>query len=177
MADTVHRVPTLTFSFIPNFVGSRCIVTAEYKQNNKDFMMIIREMTIDDYEEVYQMWLTTSRRALSEADEKPQLERYLKRNAGMSQVAVIDGKIVGTVLAGHDGRRGFIHHMAVMPEYRRQRIGHSLAEKAIEKIKAEGIDKTHIFSYQNNSTGQSFWSDFGFEKRDDVFVFSYDNNK
>ena len=48
-------------------------------------------------------------------------------------------------------------------------------EKAIEKIKAEGIDKTHIFSYQNNSTGQSFWSDFGFEKRDDVFVFSYNN--
>ena len=61
-------------------------------------------MTIDDYEEVYQMWLTTSKRALSKADEKDQMERYLKRNAGMSQVAVIDGKIVGTVLAGHDGR-------------------------------------------------------------------------
>lgn len=108
--------------------------------------MIIREMTIDDYEEVYQMWLTTSKRALSKADEKDQMERYLKRNAGMSQVAVIDGKIVGTVLAGHDGRRGFIHHMAVMPQHRRRKIGHSLAEKAIEKIKAEGIDKTHILA-------------------------------
>ena len=139
--------------------------------------MIIREMTIDDYEEVYQMWLTTSKRALSKADEKDQMERYLKRNSGMSQVAVIDGKIVGTVLAGHACRRGFIQHMAVMPQYRRRKIGHSLAEKAIEKIKAEGIDKTHIFSYQNNETGQSFWRDFGFEKRDDVFVFSYDNNK
>ena len=139
--------------------------------------MLIREMTIEDYEEVFAMWQTTSKRALSKADEKGQIERYLRRNAGMSQVAVVDGKIVGTVLAGHDGRRGFIHHMAVMPEYRRRQIGHSLAKKAIEKIKAEGIDKTHIFCYQNNELGQSFWRDFGFKKRDDVFVYSLDNDK
>lgn len=139
--------------------------------------MIIREMTIGDYEEVYSMWQTTTKRALSKADEKPQMERYLQHNRGMSQVAVIDGKIVGTVLAGHDGRRGFIHHMAVMPEYRRRKIGHSLAEKAIKKIRQEGIDKTHIFCYSNNETGQSFWRDFGFVKREDVFVYSYDNNK
>ena len=64
--------------------------------------MIIREMTIDDYDEVYEMWQITTKRALSKADEKDQMERYLKHNAGMSQVAVVDGKIVGTVLAGHD---------------------------------------------------------------------------
>lgn len=139
--------------------------------------MIIREMKIEDYDEVYEMWQITTKRALSKADEKPQMERYLKHNAGMSQVAVADGKIVGTVLAGHDGRRGFIHHMAVMPEYRRKKIGHSLAQRAIEKIESEGIDKTHIFCYQNNETGQSFWRDFGFEKREDVFVYSFDNSK
>lgn len=132
-------------------------------------------MTKDDYDEVYEMWQTTSKRALSNADSQEQIERYLDRNKGMSQVAVIDGKIVGTVLAGHDGRRGFIHHMAVMPQYRRKHIGHSLANKAIEKITAEGIDKTHIFCYQNNETGQDFWSDFGFKKRDDVFVYSFEN--
>lgn len=132
-------------------------------------------MTKDDYDEVYEMWQTTSKRALSNADSREQIERYLDRNKGMSQVAVIDGKIVGTVLAGHDGRRGFIHHMAVMPQYRRKHIGHSLANKAIEKITAEGIDKTHIFCYQNNETGQDFWSDFGFKKRDDVFVYSFEN--
>lgn len=135
--------------------------------------MIIRPMTIDDYDEVYAMWLITTRRALSAADERDQMARYLKRNEGLSQVAIVDGKIVGTVLAGHDGRRGFIHHMAVLPEYRRRRIGHALAEKAIEKISSECIDKTHIFCYQNNETGQKFWSDFGFVKRDDVYVFSY----
>ncbi len=137
--------------------------------------MIIRPMTKEDYDEVYAMWQTTSKRALSNADSREQIERYLDRNAGMSQVAVADGKIVGTVLAGHDGRRGFIHHMAVMPQYRRKGIGHSLANTAIEKIKAEGIDKTHIFCYQNNETGQNFWKDFGFKKRNDVFVYSFDN--
>ena len=136
-------------------------------------MITIRPMTIEDYDEVYAMWLITSKRALSSADERGQIERYLKRNEGLSQVALIDGKIVGTVLAGHDGRRGFIHHMAVLPEYRRRHIGHALAEKAIAKIKSEGIEKTHIFCYQDNETGQKFWRDFGFIKRDDIFDFSY----
>ena len=130
-------------------------------------MITIRPMIIEDYDEVYAMWLITSKRALSSADERGQIERYLKRNEGLSQVAVIDGKIVGTVLAGHDGRRG------LLPEYRRRHIGHALAEKAIEKIKSEGIEKTHIFCYQDNETGQKFWRDFGFVKRDDIFDFSY----
>ncbi len=106
--------------------------------------MVIRAMTIEDYDEVFAMWQITSKRALSSADERSQMERYLKRNEGLSQVAVIDGKIIGTVLAGHDGRRGFIHHMAVLPEYRRRRIGHALAEKAIEMIRSEGIEKLLI---------------------------------
>lgn len=139
--------------------------------------MIIREMTIDDYDEVYKMWQITTKRALSKADERDQMERYLKHNAGMSQVAVVDGRIVGTVLAGHDGRRGFIHHMAVLPEFRRKRIGHALAQTAIKKIREQGIDKSHIFCYHNNETGQSFWRDFGFEKREDVFVYSFSNDK
>ena len=139
--------------------------------------MIIREMTIDDYDEVYEMWQITTKRALSKADERDQMERYLKHNAGMSQVAVVDGKIVGTVLAGHDGRRGFIHHMAVLPEFRRKKIGHALAQTAIQKIREQSIDKTHIFCYQNNETGQSFWRDFGVEKREDVFVYSFSNDK
>lgn len=137
--------------------------------------MIIREMTPDDYDEVYNMWLTTSKRALSQADSKDNITKYLMRNKGMSQVAVEDGKIVGTVLAGHDGRRGFIHHMAVMPEYRRHKIGHILAKTAIDKITEDGIMKTHIFCYCNNEAGQKFWDNFGFCKRDDVYVFSYKN--
>ena len=137
--------------------------------------MTIREMTIDDYEEVFALWQITSKRALSKADEKAKIESYLTRSEGMSKVAVIDGKIVGTVLASHDGIRVFIHHIAILPDYRRNRIGHELAKSAIKAIKEQGIDKTHIFCYQNNTTGQSFWQDFGFKKREDIFVFSFNN--
>ena len=134
--------------------------------------MIIREMTIDDYEEVFQMWQTTSKRALSKADEKPQMQRYLEHNKGMSQVAVIDGKIIGTVLAGHDGRRGFYSPYGRNARIPPQRNRSFSGAKGDSKIKECEIDKTHIFCYQNNETGQSFWRDFGFEKRNDVFVYS-----
>lgn len=103
--------------------------------------MTIREMTIDDYEEVFALWQITSKRALSKADEKAKIESYLTRSEGMSKVAVIDGKIVGTVLASHDGRRGFIHHMAVLPDYRRNRIGHELAKTLSKRLKTKGLIK------------------------------------
>lgn len=134
--------------------------------------MEIRSMTIEDYDEIYSMWQITSKRALCKADSRESIEKYLNRNEGMSLVAVTDGKIVGTVLAGHDGRRGFIHHMAVLPEYRRKHIGNKLATEAVKRISADGIDKTHIFCYRDNFTGQDFWTSLGFKKRGDLFVFS-----
>lgn len=129
-------------------------------------------MTIDDYDEIFEMWQITSKRALSSADSRENIERYLKRNAGMSLVAVSDGRIIGTVLAGHDGRRGFIHHMAVLPEFRRRHIGNRLATEAINRISQDGIEKTHIFCYKDNLTGQDFWTSLGFKKRGDLYVFS-----
>lgn len=134
--------------------------------------MEIRSMKIEDYDEIFSMWQITSKRALSEADSRENIERYLLRNKGMSLVALENGRIIGTVLAGHDGRRGFIHHMAVLPEYRRKHIGNALATEAIKKIAEDGIDKTHIFCYQDNLTGQGFWSSLGFKKRGDLFVYS-----
>lgn len=134
--------------------------------------MEIRSMTINDYDEIFSLWKITSRRALSNADSRDNIERYLKRNPDMSKVAIENGKIIGTVLAGHDGRRGFIHHMAVLPEYRRKHIGHKLAIEAIKSISSDGIEKTHIFCYQDNITGQDFWKSLGFKKRGDLFVFS-----
>ncbi|MCH5298855.1 MAG: GNAT family N-acetyltransferase [Ruminococcus sp.] len=130
--------------------------------------MQIRPMTIEDYDEVYAMWQITTKRALSPADSRDSLARYLGRNPEMSQVALADGKIVGTVLAGHDGRIGFIHHMAVLPEYRRHHIGKQLATKALEKIFEDGIDKTQIYCYIDNETGQNFWKSLGFERTDNV---------
>lgn len=138
---------------------------------------IVREMTIEDYDEVFAMWQITSKRALSHADEKEEIKRYLNRNKGLSQVAVMNGRIVGTVLAGHDGRRGFIHHMAVLPDYRRHGIARTMAKTAIAKLAEEGIYKTHIFTYQDNAQGQAFWKSVDFKKREDIFVYSYEVSK
>lgn len=102
--------------------------------------MTIREMTIDDYEEVFALWQITSKEPCPRLT-KSKIESYLTRNEGMSKVAVIDGKIVGTVLASHDGRRGFIHHMAVLPDYRRNRIGHELAKTLSKRLKTKGLIK------------------------------------
>lgn len=133
----------------------------------------IRPMTIDDYDEVFAMWQITTKRALSDADKRENIDFYLKRNPGMSQVAVADGKIVGTVLCGHDGRRGFIHHMAVLQQFRRHSIAKLMAQTALDALQKDGIAKTHIFCYTNNNLGQSFWTALGWQKRDDVYVFSH----
>ena len=137
----------------------------------------IRPMKIEDYDEIFAMWQITTKRALSDADSRDNIGFYLNRNPGMSQVALVNGKIVGTVLCGHDGRRGFIHHMAVAEEYRRHNIAKRMAQTALDALEKDGIKKTHIFCYTNNNLGQSFWTALGWQKRDDVFVFSYTNSK
>ncbi len=137
----------------------------------------IRPMTIEDYDKVFEMWQITTKRALSEADSRDNIEFYLKRNPNMSQVALSGGIVVGTVLCGHDGRRGFIHHMAVRPEYRRHNIAKRMAQRALDALSGDGIKKTHIFCYTDNDLGQSFWTAMGWKQRDDVFVYSYQSDE
>ncbi|MGN0499192.1 MAG: GNAT family N-acetyltransferase [Acutalibacteraceae bacterium] len=136
--------------------------------------MKIESMKISQYDEIYALWQITTKRALSDADSRENLEKYLRRNEGMSQVAIIDDKIVGTVLAGHDGRRGFIHHMAVLPQYRRHGIARAMADAAVQKLYEDGIKKTHIFVFRDNGLGQSFWPSIGWKKCDDLTVYSFD---
>lgn len=136
--------------------------------------MVIEVMDIGHYDEIYALWQITSKRALSDADSRESLDRYLNRNSGMSQVALVDGKIVGTVLAGHDGRRGFIHHMAVLPQYRRHGIARALAQTAVQRIYEDGIKKTHIFVFRDNDLGKSFWSSIGWKYCDDLTVYTFD---
>lgn len=139
--------------------------------------MNIRAMTISDYEEVLALWQITSKRALSRSDERDQIDRFLSRNEGLSQVAVEDEKIIGTVLAGHDGRRGFLYHMAVLPQYRRKGIGEKLAKTALEQLKEQGIEKTRIFVFIDNFTGQGFWYSLGFSRRHDLYTYAYDDTE
>lgn len=130
--------------------------------------MRIRPMTIEDYDEIYAMWQITTKRALDEADSREGIESYLSRNEGMSMVAVDGDEIVGTVLAGHDGRIGFIHHMAVRPDYRRKHIGQQLADAACRNISEAGIGKIQIYCYHDNTAGQEFWRSLGFERTENI---------
>ena len=130
--------------------------------------MVIRPMKIEDYDDIFAMWQITSKRALDASDSREGSERYLGRNPEMSMVALDGEKVVGTVLAGHDGRIGFIHHMAVHPDYRRKHIGQSLAKEACRRIREAGIEKIQIYCYYDNLTGQEFWQSLGFEKTGNI---------
>ena len=82
--------------------------------------------------------------------------------------------IVGTILAGHDGRRGYIHHTCVLPEYRGQGIGELLVKSSLIALKAEGIEKCHLFVFKDNELGRGFWSKLDWKKRDDLLIYSKD---
>ncbi|MHA7966308.1 GNAT family N-acetyltransferase [Paenibacillus sp. CAU 1782] len=135
---------------------------------------MIREMTIYDYEQMTDFWGEIEGLALSAADSKTNIEMYLDRNKGLSYVYEVESSIVGTILCGHDGRRGFIYHVAVKPEFRHKKIGQRLVDLCLSKLRDEGIDKCHIFVLDDNEGGNYFWSRSGWEKRSGFSVFSKD---
>ncbi|MFK7694927.1 GNAT family N-acetyltransferase [Paenibacillus sp. HJGM_3] len=135
---------------------------------------MIREMTIHDYEQMIPLWNQIEGLALSDADSKSNIETYLNRNPGLSYVYEVEGSIVGTILCGHDGRRGFIYHVAVNPQFRNQRIAQRMVDVCMSKLKEEGIDKCHIFVLDDNEGGNRFWTRTGWEKRSGFSVYSKD---
>lgn len=132
----------------------------------------IRPMTIEDYEQAFSLWEHMEGLAVSEADSREQIERYLNHNPGCSFVCDIGNGIAGTVLAGHDGRRGFLYHLAVDSAWRGRGIGEHLVEHALQALRQEGIEKCHIFVISGNEQGERFWLSHGWEKRDSFHVFS-----
>lgn len=140
--------------------------------------MMYREMKIDDYDEVIALWKETEGVGLSSADSREAIAFYLGRNAGLSFVALLDegeehpGKIVGAVLCGHDGRRGYLHHLSVHPEYRKRGIGRSLVQICIAGLRSQGIDKCHIFVFTTNISGREFWKKLGWQERDHLVLMS-----
>jgi putative acetyltransferase len=124
------------------------------------------------YERVNSLWQACDGVGLSDADSRDNIRSYLERNPEMSFVAIDNSKIVGAILSGHDGRRGFIHHLAVDAEYRRQRIGRRLVEKSLTVLKSIGIQKCHIFIFNNNTGGIKFWQKIGWTYRSDLSIIS-----
>jgi N-acetylglutamate synthase len=101
-------------------------------------------------------------------------ERFLERNPGLSYVATDQDKIVATILAGHDGRRGYLHHVAVDEKYRRRGIGEALVEKALKELHDLGIQKCHLFVVERNEAALRFWKLTGWVEREELVMFSRD---
>lgn len=131
--------------------------------------MKIRLMTIEDYEPIYIMWINTPGMGLNNLDDsKEGMERYLKRNPSTCFVAEEDGKIVGAILSGHDGRRGYIYHTTVLEACRKQGIAKKLVEKAMDVLNQEGIHKVALVVFDRNELGNAFWERIGFDSRTDL---------
>jgi N-acetylglutamate synthase len=131
----------------------------------------IRPMTADDYDEVADLWRNTEGIGLDEhVDAREGIAGYLARHPGLSFVARQEGRIVGAVLCGHDGRRGYLHHLAVATARRRKGIGRALVEACLTGLGSAGIPKCNIFLLADNELGKSFWIHNGWNERDDLKV-------
>ncbi|MGO9171029.1 MAG: GNAT family N-acetyltransferase [Rhodomicrobium sp.] len=126
---------------------------------------VIRPMLLDDYGAVRRLLERTSGIQLRDADSFEGIARYLARNPGMSFVAWAGGSVTGCVFGGHDGRRGYLHHLAVAPEFRRRGIGRSLVAHALAAVSADGIEKFHIDVFAGNEEGLRFWQAAGWHER------------
>ena len=124
------------------------------------------------YDQAFALWQACEGIGLSDADTRCCISKYLDRNPGTSFVAFEGDTLVGTILGGHDGRRGFIHHLAVHPEYRHLGIGRQLVEATVDALKAAGINKCHLFILNTNQSGMEFWQKMGWTVRKDISVIS-----
>ena len=131
--------------------------------------MQIRLMTINDYDAIYALWLSCKGMGLNSVDDSREgIARFLKRNPSTCFVAEENNAIIGVIMAGHDGRRGYIYHTAMHPDARGRGIGRKLVDAAIHALKAEGITKVALVVFDRNETGNAFWEKIGFTTRRDL---------
>ena len=127
----------------------------------------IRPMTIGDYEEIRALWMTIRGfgiRALD--DSREDIERFILRNPTTSVVARMNGKIVGSILCGSDGRQGSLYHVCVAKEYRRRRIGTQMVGWCMHQLRALGINKVALIAFPSNDAGNAFWKQIGWRQSD-----------
>ena len=105
---------------------------------------------------------------LNESDSRQAVVRYLRRNPGLSHVAVSGGRVIAAVLCGHDGRRGYLHHLAVAHKWRRMGLGRALVAACLDKLCGEGIPKCNLFLFASNRPGRIFWRRLGWSVRADL---------
>lgn len=140
--------------------------------------MKIEKMTINDYDKVYALWLSCKGIGLNSLDDtRAGIDRFINRNPDTCFVAIDNKRIVGAILVGNDGRRGYIYHTAVEPEYQRKGIGKALVDKSMEALNEIGINKVALVAFKQNETGNKFWNKMGFETRGDLIYRNKSINK
>ena len=140
--------------------------------------MNIREMKIEDYEQVFALWKTIKGFGIRSVDDsKEGIERFLKWNPGLSVVAEENGEIVGAILCGSDGRRGCLYHVCVHKDYRRQGIGKTMVIWCMEKLKKLQINKVSLIAFTQNDVGNAFWKEIGWTKREDLNYYDFTLNE
>ena len=126
---------------------------------------IVRLFRIGDFDAVIALWRRTAGVGLNESDTRPAIAAYLRRNPKLSFVAEKNGQVIGAVLCGHDGRRGYLHHLAVSKRFRGRGIGRQLVNACLAKLREAGIQKCNIFIFANNAEGMKFWKHTGWSLR------------
>ncbi|MEQ7921390.1 GNAT family N-acetyltransferase [Xanthomonas sp. WHRI 1810A] len=136
-------------------------------------MFSLRTMTLDDYDAVLDLMKRTPGVTVRDADSRASTARYLARNPGLSFVAEADGVLVGCVMCGHDGRRGYLQHLVVLPEHRRQGLAASLVERCLAGLEREGILKCHLDVIRTNTAAAQYWRGQGWQLRTDIDRYSF----
>lgn len=131
--------------------------------------MTVKHMTLDDYDRVHALWMNTKGMGLNTLDDSREgIARFLKRNPTTCLIAEDEGALAGVLLAGHDGRRGYLYHMCVLENKRRKGVGGQLLDACLEALKQEGIQKAALVVFKSNGIGNAFWEKQGFTTRDDL---------
>ncbi|MFV0363810.1 MAG: GNAT family N-acetyltransferase [Suipraeoptans sp.] len=140
--------------------------------------IIIREMKTDDYDLVFELWMSIKGFGIRSIDDsKDGVLRFLKRNPTTSVVAICDGKVVGSILCGHDGRRGCFYHVCVGEHYRRRGIGKNMVVFAMNALRKEKINKVSLIAFTKNDLGNAFWNTIGWTKREDLNYYEFVLNR
>lgn len=139
---------------------------------------MIRVMKAADYDGVYALWKKIRGFGLRSIDDSREgVERFLDRNPHTSIVAEMDGKIVGSILCGHDGRRGCFYHVCVDEAYRRHGIGKAMVVMAMEALQREHINKVSLIAFTKNDVGNAFWNTIGWTRREDLNYYDFTLNE
>lgn len=132
----------------------------------------LRWLRIEDFEAAEALWRVMDAVVLRGDDTPEKFGKFLARNPDCCSAAWSEGKLVGAVMVGQDGRRGYLYHLAVAPQYRRLGIGRALVKRSVAALQAQGISKCHVFVKRQSIAAALFWSTLGWELREDIQVYS-----